>query len=109
MTAKNPYNLNNLCDKYCAIPSYLEGCEKDCILYQEEAERAFAWNTGYTKGQTDLRNELETDPKSFIQLFEDIVFNEKNLTDEQLKQFHQLYNNQVIYLQKEAHRRGLEL
>ena len=47
--------------------------------------------------------------KKVFKLFEDIVFNEKNLTDEQLKQFHQLYNNQVIYLQKEAHRRGLEL
>ena len=64
---------------------------------------------GYTKGRIDLRNELETDPQSFLQLFEDIVFNEKNLTDEQLKQFHQLCNNQVIYLQKEAHRRGMEL
>lgn len=108
MTA-NPYKPESLC-KHCDLPIQQRlACRRKCTPFKEEVQLFLSWNNGYTKGRIDLCNELETDPQSFLQLFEDIVFNEKNLTDEQLKQFHQLFNNQVIYLQKEAHRRGMEL
>lgn len=106
MKAKNPYKPESLC-KHCDVPSL--ACRKKCVLFKNEEQLSLSWEEGYTQGQDDLRSEFENDPKSILQLFQDIAFNEKALTDEQLKQFHQLCNNQVIYLQKEAHRRGLKL